>query len=248
MTKTSSKTGGNRITAPLQNMNILDELVEKARSRARHLPGIVGFSGPSGFGKSTAAAYIAAEHGAYYLECKSSWTKKALLTALLNQMGLPAAKITHEMIDQVSAELATSQRTLIIDEFDHAIERGLIETVRDIYEGSKCPIVIIGEERIPLKLQKWERFHGRIMAWSQAMPADLDDARALNHHYSPNVRLEDELLQYLVELANGSVRRIVTNLDTIARYAMGEQLKTIGLAQWGARELHTGTPPKMRTY
>lgn len=242
------KLRGANGAAPLRNLNVLDELVDKSRNRALHLPGIVGFSGPSGFGKSTAAAYIAAMHQSYYIEVRSTWTKKAFLEALLQQMGLPPAKIVHQMMDQVTEELAASQRPVIIDEFDNAVERGLIELVRDMYEQSKSPIVIIGEERLPLKLIKSERFHGRIMEWSQALPADLSDARALNKHYTPDVTVKDDLLEKMVKTAGGSVRRIVTNLDRITQYAKGEGLSSIDAVKWGARELHTGAPPKLREY
>lgn len=247
-TYTLTKKTVSRNAAPLQNMNIMDDLVERARNRPRHLPGIVCFYGPSGFGKSTAAGYISAVHDGHYLECRSNWTKAAFLKALCSSMNLPPKKTIYEMVDQVSEDLAVSQKPLILDEYDHAIDRNLIELVRDIYEQSNCPIIIIGEERLPHKLQKWERFHGRIMDMAQAQPADLSDAQALCKHYTPNVTIKDDLLQHLVEVANGSVRRIVTNLDRIAKFAKSEGLKSIGLAEWGGRELHTGALPKLRSF
>lgn len=246
VTNFSTKQATHFGTAPLRNMNILDDLIEKTKSRAKHLPGIVGFSGPSGFGKSTAASFAASSHQAYYVEIRSTWTKKAFLNSLLLSIGLTPAKIVNEMMDQVSEELANSQCPIILDEFDNAIDRGLIEIVRDLYEQSKCPIIIIGEERLPLKLKKFERFHGRVMAWAQALPADLSDAHSLRQHYVKDIHFEDDLLEHLVGLANGSVRRIVTNLDLIAQFARGENLKSIDLQGWGGRELHTGTPPKVR--
>lgn len=235
-------------TAPLRNILMLDELIRRAINREDHLPGIVGFSGPSGFGKSTAAAFIAAKHQAYYIEVRSTWTKKAFLEQLVRLMGAAPKKIVHEMADQAVDELGRSQRPLIIDEFDNAVERGLIELVRDIYEQAKSPIVIIGEERLPLKVKKWERFDGRILDWAQAQPADFSDARALNMHYTPDIAVNDDLLEKVVKASNGSVRRIVTNLDRIATFSRLEGLKKIGLAEWGTQPIHTGSAPKMREW
>lgn len=232
--------------APLKNLFALDVLTTHVRERADHLPGIVTFSGPSGFGKSTAAAYVAARHQAYYVECRSTWTRKAFLEALLHTMGIKPAPTVYGMVDQVADELASSQRPTILDEFDNAVDRNLVELVRDIYEQSKAPFILIGEELLPQKLQKWERFHGRIMDWSQAQPANLEDARSLNKYYAKDIVVADDLLMVLVEQARGSVRRIVTNLERITKFARAEQLQTIGKSDWGDRELHMATPPQAR--
>jgi len=232
--------------APLRNLGILDDLTGRVKNRPEHLPGIVTFSGPSGYGKSTAAGYIAAKHQAYYVEVRSMWTKKAFLEALLRQMGIEPKSTVYQQTDQVSEELACSQKPLILDEFDNAVERNLVELVRDLYEQSKSPIILIGEERLPQKLQKWERFHGRILDWALAQPADLDDARALVSHYTPDLAVHDDLLACLVEQARGSVRRIVTNLERIRTFARGEGLEEVTVKDWGKRPLHTGQAPAPR--
>lgn len=234
--------------APLRNITVLEALVLAAQKRPDHLPGIVSFSGPSGFGKSTAAASIAANHEALYIEVRSTWTKKAFLEALLRQMGIEPKKTVYQMMDQVSEELACSQQPLIIDEFDHAIDRNLVEMVRDIYEQSKTAVVLIGEERLPQKLQKWERFHGRIMEMAQAQAASIDDARCLAEHYIPALTVKDDLLALLVEKARGSVRRIVTNLERINKFARAEGLTEIGRDDWGGRDIHEGKAPVPRDF
>jgi len=236
-------------SAPLRNIAVLHQTLQAAQNRPLHLPGIVTFSGPSGFGKSTAAAFVSAQTGAYYLELKSHWSKKPFLEAMLKNMGIPAYKTVSAMADQVAEELAASGRPLIFDEFDYAVAReGMIDLVRDIYEQSNAPIVLIGEEKLPQKLKKWERFDGRIMDWAQAVPADLEDARALNGHYHPNVTVADDLLGVLVKMAGGSIRRIVTNLERIAAFAKMEGLQTIDLAGWGNQPLFTAQPPKTRGF
>jgi DNA transposition AAA+ family ATPase len=235
-------------TAPLRNIKLLEELLLRAVNREPHLPGIVTFSGPSGFGKSTAVGYVAGQHNAIYVEVRSIWTQKAFLEAILRSMGINAARTIAAMADQVSEELALSQRPLMLDEADNLIQRNLIELVRDLYEQSKAPLVLIGEELLPQKLKRWERFHGRVMDWQQAKPADAADVVALVRHYTPDIELRDDLIERLVQEANGSVRRIVTNIDKIAYVARGEGWKKVGLAEWGKRALHSSTPPQARKF
>ena len=236
-------------TAPLQNIAILEGLLLKSKDRPDHLPGIVTFSGPSGFGKSTAAAWAAAEHDAAYLEFRSVWTKKAFLESFCHQLGLPKNGTMAQMTDMISEELALSQRPVIYDEFDYCVAKdGLVELVRDIYEQSKSPVILIGEENLPHKLQKWERFDGRILARSQAKPANLSDARALNKHYEPGIIVADDLLEDILHLARGSIRRIVTNLHDVRLFAQGEGLKQIGKKEWGDRPLQKSTAPATRSF
>lgn len=235
-------------TAPLRNITLMMALLERAMRRPAHLPGLVVFSGPSGFGKSFAAGYAASSHKAYYVEARSGWTKKAMLLAILRQMGISPAATISEMVDQVSEQLAASRRPLIVDEMDHVVDRRLVELVRDIYEQSQAAILLIGEELLPQKLKRWERMHGRVLDWTQAAPCDLQDAKALSRLYCPKVEVAEDLLARIVAACHGSTRRVAVNLDKVAEVARGAGLKAIDLAAWGARDLHTGEPPKTRSF
>jgi DNA transposition AAA+ family ATPase len=144
--------------APLTNVGICLKALQRSLARPAHLPGMVCFYGPSGWGKSTAAAYVTNKLNAYYIECKSSWTRKAILNAILSEMGIMPENTIYQMADQVYEQLAISGRPLIIDEMDYMVSKGAVEIIRDIYEGSKAAILLIGEERLPKKLERWERF------------------------------------------------------------------------------------------
>lgn len=234
-------------TAPLRNLTLLAGLLTLSLQRAPGLPGLVCFNGPSGYGKSYAAAHASGRARAYYVEARSAWTKKAMLLAILRQMGIVPAKTIYEMVDQVAEQLALSRRPLILDEMDHVVERGLVELVRDIYEGSQGTLVLIGEERLPQKLQAFERFHGRILHWVQAQPCNIDDARALAALHCPRVEVMTDLLAQLVEETGGSTRRICVNLAQIGQHARSSGLERIGKGEWAGRPLHTGKPPTART-
>jgi DNA transposition AAA+ family ATPase len=234
--------------AALRNITALSALITRTMQRAGHLPGLATFSGPSGFGKSFAAAHAAGAFRAYYVEARSGWTRKAMLLAILRQQGVVPAKTVTEMVDQVAEQLALSRRPLIIDEFDHVVARNLVELVRDIYEQSQASIILIGEEYLPQKLQRWERFHGRVLDWMQASPCSLPDAQALARLYCPNLVVADDLLTRVVAEAHGSCRRVCVNLDQINVFARGEGLETITLADWGSQPLHTGKPPATRSF
>ncbi len=77
--------------------------------------------GPSGFGKSTSANFVATKTNAFYVQVKSTYTKKAFLQALLREMSIPYPATLSEMMELASSELAKFGRPLIIDEFDHLV-------------------------------------------------------------------------------------------------------------------------------
>lgn len=238
----------NNTIAPLRNVALATSAMQRAVDRPLHLPGMVTFSGPSGFGKSMAAAYVANKFRAFYVECKSTWTRKAILDAILREMGKVPAKTIAAMTDQIADELVISGRPLIIDEMDHVVDKRAVEVIRDIYEGSKAPILLIGEELLPTKLAQWERFHGRILTWTQAEPVSMADAAHLRGLYCRHVTVGDDLLAMLLEAAHGSARRVCVNLELIQSEALSDGVATADRAWWGSRTLHTGQPPKRRAF
>lgn len=232
--------------APLVNVSLCVSALEKAMNRPAHLPGIVTFSGPSGYGKSTAAAIAANRFEAVYVQAKSTWTRKAAHLAILKEMGVSPAKTLYGMAEQVAEQLARSRCPLIVDECDYLLKNGAIEMIRDIYESSNAAILLIGEENLPGRLRQWERFHGRVLDFVLAEAATLHDAGALRDLYVDGVEIADDLLAKAHKESRGSVRRICVNLERIRQEAEDNGLDRMDLAAWGSRALFTGDAPARR--
>lgn len=232
--------------ADITNLSLCDVALERAISRTSSLPGMVCMYGPSGFGKSVSATHVANRRRAYYVQAKSVWTKKATLKAILQEMGMRPLLTIPDMLDQAAEELAKSGRPLIIDEMDHLVDKKAVELIRDLYEASQAAILLIGEEQLPNKLKKYERFHGRILAWVPAQPVTLEDAKKLTPLYAPFVEITEDLLAHIVKLSAGSVRRVAVNMEMIQEEANATGWSSVNKATWGKRELYTGEAPKRR--
>ncbi len=233
--------------AMLANVGMCLSALERAMSRSEHLPGMVTFYGPSGYGKSTAAVYAANKHQCYHVQCMSAWTKKSFLENVLREMGVNPGRTVADMTLQAGEQLALSRKPLIIDEMQYIADKKAVEIVQDVYEASGgAPMLLIGEEILPDRLRQWERFHGRMLDWLPAQPADLDDARCLRDLYCRQVVITDDLLNRVTEIARGSVRRICVNLDRIEQEALAEGADSIDLSAWGKRDLWTGEAPRRR--
>ncbi|MDR3323856.1 MAG: ATP-binding protein [Zoogloeaceae bacterium] len=240
--------------ASIRNLSLVRVTMEHLLARQSGLPGLACLYGPAGFGKTTALTAIGNEFRAYYIQMRSVWGRKSLLENILIEMGLatPNGKSpgsVSKMLDMATQQLSASGRPLIIDEFDHCAKSdSLVELTRDLYEMSQSPVIVVGEELLPKKLNRWERFHSRVLAWVPAAPVAAADIPELARIYCPGVTLSDAMQARLVALANGSVRRVAVNLAGIAEAAAVEGWKTVSPELWGNRPLYTGESPAARDF
>jgi len=240
---------------PLANIALAERAHARLKQRGPDEPGLATLHGPSGYGKSTSAAWLAARYHAYYVQADDFWTKKTMLVAISRALGLnytrgkgdSARNYTpdiYTMAEAVKVQLHVSRRLLIIDEFDYCVAKGLVESVRSLYEGSKASILLVGEEMLPQKLEAWERFHGRMLDWFPAEPAGRDDLATLAGARCPGIKIADDLAAHLLELAQGSVRRLGNNLALIHEAALENAWDVVDFARWGGRPLQSNKAPR----
>lgn len=235
--------------APLRNVVKMTALIQRVVNRSENLPGIAVFYGPSGFGKSMAGVYSALKFHAVTVQVKSVWSRKSLCEAIAREIGLPTKGLnTPDLLERICSSLATSGRPLLIDEADFLVQRKMIEVVRDIYEGSGAPIILIGEETMPQRLNAWERFHGRILDWVQAEEGDMTDLGHLAKLYAPGIELDQDMRKKLLSASNGSIRRICVNLDRVREFATVKGLKRVTVNDWGREPFFTGVAPEIRQF
>lgn len=229
--------------APLQNVALFNELLDRVMNRKAHLPGLATFHGPSGYGKTFSSTYGAHKHNAHYIEVGDSWTRKTFLEKLITEMGDTPCGSIPNMVDQIEDILCGIDRPIIIDEFDYVVKKNYVELVREIYNRTHAPMVLIGEERLPIKLQKWERFHNRILDWVPAEPLLETEMRILTRFYAEDVEIADDLLDHVFRVIEGRARRACVNISRINEYAQQQGLSKISLKEWGNRPVYVGKAP-----
>lgn len=238
----SRPTEGGHIL-PLANIGLIERAIFLLADRGIGDPGMIAVSGPSGYGKSVAAAWAKVRHHAFYLQLNDFVTKKVLVESLCVAVGLgdtdgnPPKGTISRLAGLLAARLEQARRPLIIDEFDFVVDKSMVMTIFSLYEMSKASFILIGEEAMPAKLKRWEKFDGRMLDPLYAEPVGLEDARRLARHKNAKLTLADDLLAHLVQIAKGSVRRVVNNLAEIGRVGAAEGWDTCDLARWGNRPL-----------
>jgi len=227
-----------------RNVMLCSRALERALNREPNLPGLVSFTGPSGFGKSMAASYCANKFDGFYVECRSFFTKKTFIEAVLHEMGIKPGRTVAEMMQQAAENLDLSQRPLIVDEADKLVDRSCIELLRDLHEMARTTILLIGEEDLPRKLLKHERVHNRVLVWELAQPVNLEDTQRLAAYYCPGLAIHADLLARVRDVAGGVARRVCVNLDMIRDHCQKAGVNKIGLDDWGKRAFYSGEAPR----
>ncbi|MDW3711920.1 MULTISPECIES: AAA family ATPase [Pseudomonadaceae] len=230
---------------PLTNVGLLSGAVDRAMQRPIGLPGLVVMYGPSGLGKSVAAACTANQHSAYYVECRDTWTKKAFLLAILREMSIIPARTLSEMVDQVAEQLSRSGRPLIIDDVQYLLEKAAANVLTDIYNASQGTIVLIGEEGVSTSMVRLERLHNRVLEWVPAQPASLADVRRLAASSYPKLQIADDLLADLLKQVKGCLRRVAVNLHRLNSECTAKGMTQVALSTWTGTWF-TGQAPARR--
>lgn len=232
--------------APLANVARLAALIRRTQDRAHGLPGMGCFYGKAGHGKTTGGIYCTNTLNACHVEALPVGGTKKLLEMVVTELGLKPKRLVTDLFDQAAQELAVTGRPLIIDEADQILTDRMIETVRHLHDKSGAPIILMGEELLPQRLQHWPRVHGRMLAWVEAEAATIEDVTHLARIYAQKVELSQELREKVLSASKASMRYISTNLAAIAEFAAVRGLTRVGLAEFGATALHTGEPPVLR--
>lgn len=230
---------GNTVQ-PLRNVAALNQQILALQNRTFGLPGLGVFHGDTGLGKTFAATFAASRLGAIHVSIQKRWTAKTLMEKILFELGLPGTGTITKLTDRVIQGLRKANRPLIIDEADYAVERDLLDDIRDIQEGSAVPVIMIGMSKFAVKLGKSPLVYNRVLKWTTAVPADMKDARLLAHHYAGGIDVADDLLELVLERNSGTVREICRDLDTIREHALQNGLKQLDRKDWGSTPFENG--------
>lgn len=227
---------------PIASLDLVSVALEALMTRHANVAGMGVLYGPPGRGKSMAAGAMVAQYRAYYVQIRRVWSVKVVLQKVLLEMGVaaPNKATTADLLDLITAQLAKSSRPLILDEADYLIRSdSLIETVRDIYEGSKKPVLLVGTDELRVGLRRWKQMHSRVYQWVEAPAVSLADAAKLATVYAAGVKVAADLLAEIVARVDGSVRYTCVNLARIRDEALVSGEDEMTLSKWGGRGIYT---------
>lgn len=220
MTKKLATASGGGVIAPTSNIGLVHTLMEQLTTRAPGLPGIGTFYGASGLGKSFGASYASHPAGfnGIYVSCRSFETKKSLAEQICKAIGITPKGNIPTIVDAIVEVLAISGRPLIVDEVDYIVDSRTLELIRDLHDASGASILLIGEEHLPAKLKRHERFDNRVLTWQPAASCSPADFDLLARQYASDIHIAPDLKKRVLAETRAVTRRVVVNLENIKRW------------------------------
>lgn len=231
-------------TVEVKNVLRTQTMFENLQARSMITPGIGLIHGPSGFGKTTTVTYMFNEltvsgHQPLYVRCYATDTSSSFLARVMNEMGAEPLFPLRKMVDYIVRAMNERSLALFVDEADHIVGQAkTMETIRDLYDSTEQPVVLIGMEEIARRISHRKQLFNRISEWVEFKAADIEDVHLFaTELLDSRLTVAEDLLDHIRAKSGGEVRRILIALEKIERALLASDETFIDLASWGDRPL-----------
>jgi DNA transposition AAA+ family ATPase len=234
--------------AMTQNVRRFLAAVRELNDRPMGVEGMAILWGEPGEGKSTTVAYACNTLDGLFLRANACWTPTSMLAALMVELGRPSVGRRAPMVESAVKVLSEQPRPIFIDEADYLFAKpGMLDIMRDLYDITGSPVILIGMEEFARKVQVRGKFARRITQWVEFSGIDLEDTRELAATVC-EIAIDEDLIKYLHKAARCNIGRMITAMARIEQFgkingfdpAGGK--KAVTRRDWGNRSLFYDQP------
>jgi hypothetical protein len=216
--------------------------VRELNDRPMGVEGMAILWGEPGEGKSTTVAFACNTLDGLFLRANTCWTPATMLAAFMVELGLPTTFRRGPMVEAAVKRLSERPRPIFIDEADYLFRHpDMLDVMRDIYDVTGSPVILIGMEEFARKVQSRGKFARRITQWVEFSGIDGDDARTLAETIC-DVKIADDLLAHIHKASRKNIGRMVTGLARIEQFGKLNALETVTRKDWANRALFYDQP------
>jgi DNA transposition AAA+ family ATPase len=184
---------------------------------ARDRNGIIIIYGAPGIGKTVAAAKWTRENPAaiFFTASPNTSTKRAVMEELLEALGKKVEGRCDRLQKQIITTLKNTSRPIVIDEA-HFLRHEALETLRTIFDATRCPLILVGNPQIMEKVTERNKtitgqFFSRTVRLALDAKIPLEDVKGIV--LQNGMTLDDDCLKELHQTANTiGAFRVMTNL------------------------------------
>ena len=165
---------------PVKNIAALARAGQALLDRPAQLDhGLCLLRGPSGVGKTKGSYWFALEHRSFYVRAMSAWRSPTpLLESLGDVLGIQNKRSSYRMLKAVADEMSRRNRPVFIDESDYLLRFDVLrDTIRDLHEATRVPIILVGHSGIERKIKESPQFDNRFLIDVDFQPLDFAATR-----------------------------------------------------------------------
>lgn len=177
--------------------------------------------GRAGRGKTRTAKHYAAQHGCVFIEAIRGWSELWMYQDMLQAFGVQEPPLRKKACFELLIEqINDSGKIMFLDEAD-LIGPRLLESVRDICKIALSPIVLIGEEGLPVLLGKDRRVWSRQSAVLEFQPLSAADIVTLTEEATDDgLTMNAATADFVQRRTGGDIRlieQILVNVEPVCR-------------------------------
>lgn len=184
--------------------------------------------GKPGLGKTFTVKSWSTDRLSVYIRVTKEVTPCWLMKMILEAMNkTPASSIFERLFKQVVEELRKAVElaqqsdedfAVIIDEVDNICRSArILETLRDLSDLLEIPFIFVGMGQVRQNLVRFPQIASRIGQYVTFAPLTRDDVRKLIDELC-EVKVADDLVDYLHKMSKGLAREIKEGIANIERF------------------------------
>lgn len=216
----------------IQNNNVANMLkgIDALKNRSAQTPGLGLIYGRAGLGKSEAVSWYDGDNPTIFVRALRNWTACWMMQDIVSEMGIAPENSTRKVFEQLVKALSNCKTPIIVDEGDYLINgTRMPDTLRDVHDITKTPIIIIGEEQITAKLINHRRFWSRISQIIEFQPQTAPEITLTVKNWT-GLQIEPAAAEALCRETEGNFRLISVALEHLEKAALASKSPAISCA------------------
>jgi DNA transposition AAA+ family ATPase len=212
----------------VKNVDKFVGAMENLLNKADGIEGMGLVIGEKGIGKTrTAVWYLANVEETVYVRAKANWRPAWMLREIVGELGIAGDRTIENLHYQTVNALLERPRLIFIDEVKHLLTSSrLVETVKDLHDGSGCPIVLLGEIGAERSLARFASLFDRFNQIVRFTRLDNEDMEKIITAML-EIEMDAEGRQTFIDLTEKRLRPAIINLFKVERWCKATKIETV---------------------
>ena len=215
-----------KIFVKTNNVRNFIGLVENLQNKPKNIPKMGLVYGEPGLGKSQTALWLACKYDGIYIRASNLMTSRWLVEEIVREMDELPRYLTSDNFNVVISKLIQKPKIIFVDEIDYLMNNyKSVETLRDIYDKTDCPIIFVGMGLAHRKLERYKHLYDRFSEIVKFKTFGVNDIAQIINQLA-EIQFTPEAIEYIHKKYN-RFRQIVQLINQMEIFAKDNNIAEI---------------------